>query len=65
MTTRGSLPGSERKPYPNIEGIKVSLNLIAKEKNPTNPPNSKEFIDTTILEEKGKRGLLINSTPRK
>jgi len=50
----------EKRPYPNLEGIKFALNLIAKERNLAVPSNPKDFLDTTLLEELEKSGFIDN-----
>lgn len=48
----------ERKPYPNLEGVKFAVDLIAKERNLTTTPNPKDYLDTTILEELDRSGFI-------
>ena len=41
----------EKKPYPNLDGIKFAVDLVAQQRNISTVPDPKNFLDTTLLEE--------------
>jgi ABC-type nitrate/sulfonate/bicarbonate transport system substrate-binding protein len=48
----------EKKPYPNRDGLKLAVELIAKQRNITTIPAIDNFIDTSLLEELDRSGFI-------
>jgi NitT/TauT family transport system substrate-binding protein len=48
----------EKKPYPNREGLKLAVELIAKQRNISPIPNIDNFLDTSLLEELDRSGFI-------
>ena len=48
----------EKKPYPNREGLKLAVELIAKQRNISPVPNIDNFLDTSVLEELDRSGFI-------
>jgi NitT/TauT family transport system substrate-binding protein len=48
----------ERKPYPNRDGIKLAVELTAKQRNISPIPAVDKFIDTSLLEELDRSGFI-------
>jgi ABC-type nitrate/sulfonate/bicarbonate transport system substrate-binding protein len=48
----------EKKPYPNRDGMKLAVELIAKQRNITPIPAIDNFIDTSLLEELDRSGFI-------
>jgi hypothetical protein len=48
----------EKKPYPNRDGLKLAVELIAKQRNISPIPNIDKFMDTSLLEELDRSGFI-------
>ena len=48
----------EKKPYPNRDGLKLAVELIAKQRNISPIPAIDNFIDTSLLEELDRSGFI-------
>jgi NitT/TauT family transport system substrate-binding protein len=48
----------EKKPYPNRDGMKLAVELIAKQRNISPIPNIDNFIDTSLLAELDRSGFI-------
>ena len=48
----------ERKPYPNRDGMRLAVELIAKQRNISPIPAIDNFIDTSLLEELDRSGFI-------
>ena len=48
----------EKKPYPNRDGVKLAVELIAKQRNISPIPAIDNFIDTGLLEELDRSGFI-------
>src|SRR5215468_8589272 len=48
----------ERKPYPNRDGMKFAVELIAKQRNISPIPNIDNFMDTSLLAELDRSGFI-------
>jgi NitT/TauT family transport system substrate-binding protein len=48
----------EKKPYPNRDGLKLAVELIAKQRNIATIPPIDNFIDTSLLEELDRSGFI-------
>ena len=48
----------ERKPYPNRDGMRLAVELIAKQRNISPIPAIENFIDTSLLEELDRSGFI-------
>ena len=48
----------EKKPYPNRKGLKLAVELIAKQRNISPIPNIDNFLDTSLLEELDRSGFI-------
>ena len=48
----------EKKPYPNRDGLKLAVELIAKQRNISPIPNIDNFLDTSLLEELDRSGFI-------
>jgi len=48
----------EKKPYPNRDGVRLAVELIAKQRNISPIPAIDNFIDTSLLEELDRSGFI-------
>jgi NitT/TauT family transport system substrate-binding protein len=48
----------EKKPYPNRDGMKLAVELIAKQRNISPIPNIDNFMDTSLLAELDRSGFI-------
>jgi NitT/TauT family transport system substrate-binding protein len=48
----------EKKPYPNRDGLKLAVELTAKQRNMSPIPTIDKFIDTALLEELDRSGFI-------
>ena len=48
----------EKKPYPNRDGVKLAVELIAKQRNISPIPNIDNFLDISLLEELDRSGFI-------
>jgi NitT/TauT family transport system substrate-binding protein len=48
----------EKKPYPNRDGMKLAVELIAKQRNISPIPNIDNFMDTSLLAELDRAGFI-------
>jgi hypothetical protein len=48
----------EKKPYPNRDGIKLAVELTAKQRNVSPIPSIDKFMDISLLEELDRSGFI-------